>query len=564
MSYLLDIPYDTTPKINRSISMDFNSIVNLATGRLGQAPVSMNLSLKPILPLANTLLTTTTDPMTRMVIMQILEIVSNPLGVGIGGTGNDRLHNHGTLAIAAGGDGNDQIRTQGQAIGIATGGNGDDMVVAQGAVGLGLSFGGDGRDMVGSERSILGIAFGGEGDDVAIANGNLFGLSFGGNGNDRVSAGDNIIFGAAYGEAGDDHVTGGRGTLFSIADGGNGDDTVRGGSNIILSEARGGEGNDNVRGGSGWFTKTSGGEGDDLVTAGQGKSNSASGDNGNDMVQSNENRGKAVNIQLDGGNGDDVMQMHGIHNETVHAGNDNDVILADRGYASGGVGIDTAIFNGNASDYNIVKTDENQYELTHTASGAITTLEDVEMVQFSNDMSQYTLLQNDEINVDNTQNRKVSAGAGEDLIHVSAGTENQHRVIDGGDDNDTVVLEGSRKDYQVTYDKESGMATVINQSTGAQTELHNVEMLRFSDSIGEVQLLSDLSQTYQLDTGRLFVQNIQSNYTQDDITQADIDVTSERNTQRNGHDSESTLRGAWIEKVFDSRLTQSAEAGQFS
>lgn len=541
--------------------MDFNSITNLATGRLGQAPVSLNFSLKPILPLANTLLTTTTDPMTRMVIMQILEIASSPLGIGIGGTGNDQLNNHGALAITAGGEGNDQILTQGQGIGIATGGNGDDTVVAQGTLSMGLSFGGSGRDMVGSENSVLGVAFGGDGNDVAIANGNLFGLSFGGNGDDRVSAGDNIVFGAAYGEAGNDHVTGGRGTLFSIADGGAGDDTVGGGSNIILSEARGGEGNDTVRGGSGWFTKTSGGVGDDLVTAGQGKSNSASGDNGNDMVQSNENRGKAANIQLDGGNGDDVMVMRAAHNETVHAGNDNDVIMADRGYASGGEGIDTAIFNGSVTEYSVSKTAENTYEITHLNSGNVTTLEDVEMVQFRDNMSQFTLLQNDQVQVD--EQGSINTGAGEDLIHVSAGANNQQRVINGGDGNDTVALKGARTDYQITVD-ENSTATAINQRTGAQTELQNVEMIRFSDSINEVQLLSDPNQIYQVDVGRLFVQNILSNYTQDDISQADIDVTSARNTQRNGHDSESTLRGAWIEKVFDSRLTQSAEAGRFA
>ena len=171
---------------------------------------------------------------------------------------------------------------------------------------------------------------------------------------------DTIFAGAGhdtvYGDGGNDTLHGDTGNDWLY--GGDGDDVLDGG-----------EGNDILHGDAGNDTLI-GGAGNDELAGGDGN-DSLDGGTGNDFLY-----GGAGNDILIGGDGQDEL-AGGAGNDTLTGGTGNDTL-------DGGSGIDTAVFSGNVAAYSIVRSGDSSYTVTHSASGEVDQITDVEVLQFAN------------------------------------------------------------------------------------------------------------------------------------------------------------------------------------
>ena len=250
-----------------------------------------------------------------------------------GGPGND---------VIIGGDGND-ILDGNDGIDLINGAAGDDQIT--GGTGADTLSGGDGRDnMSGNDGDDL--VSGDAGDDSLDGNDGEDFVS-GGDDGDQVDGGDgdDAVAGdedadTVRGDAGDDTATGGTGN--DQVDGGDGADTVDGD-----------EDDDTVRGGAGVDT-ISGGAGNDVLDGGA-NGDSIEGDEGTDRV-TYASRSAPVTITIGNGLAEDGEAGEGdevgfsVENATGGAGNDTIVGSSLVNAVDGGPGDDTIDLRDQVAD----------------------------------------------------------------------------------------------------------------------------------------------------------------------------------------------------------------------
>lgn len=295
-----------------------------------------------------------------------------------GGAGNDELHGNGGIDTILGNGGDDFI----DGSGLLRGGIGRDTLTAFGANDDNL-YGDGGNDYLdaggGADRT-----YGGSGNDVID----------GGEGNDR-----------AYGEAGQDQIFAGAGN--DLAYGGDGDDSIEGeaGNDQLFGDA----GNDTLGDRSG-DNKLYGGDGNDFLI-GTGGNNAMYGgkgqddyfvDNIQDAVHENGREGTdevatTLNSYTIGANLENLRFVGSGHffgtgsalANLIAGGDGNDVLRGNGGSDRliGGLGVDTAVYAGKASDYEVTTTPAGITLVTdlNLADGndSNDTLSGVELLQFS-------------------------------------------------------------------------------------------------------------------------------------------------------------------------------------
>ena len=288
------------------------------------------------------------------------------------------------------------------------------------------------------DDSLTGTSFddvisGGLGNDTIIG-GDGRNRLLGDDGNDSLTSGSGDDYLA--GGAGDDTLDGGAGADYlddtsgeNLLLGGDGNDTI-----IASGSADGGLGNDRIT------YVWNNGDGNDTVTGGA----------GNDTItMSGITPGSAVNIVLDGGDGDDDISgrqhsnisiggaetlIGGAGNDTLAGYGGNDLLQGDDGtdYLDGGYGNDTLLGG----------------------------------------------LDNDTL-VGNVGDDQLDGGDGDDLLDGGAGND----TIDGGaGNNDIAIYSGNRDKYSVVRDV-NGLTIYDNRlgNPDGVDELSNVEIIQFAD-----------------------------------------------------------------------------------
>ena len=345
----------------------------------------------------------------------------------IGGENDDFISGDFGADIIRGYGGNDHIFFDAEDLNggkTVTGDAGVDVAHIEGSTGITLNmldhtfehaYGGIGADR------ILAI---GLDSDVLIASGNGNDTIVGGAGNDNLSGdagADNIS-----GGSGDDRLSGGFGndtmrgeTGTDIVSGGDGDDSLDGGfgDDIIL----GGSGSDNLYGGGdddridGGFGHDTlqGGSGDDIITAGS----------GNDIIYFWTGDDKLV-----GESGDDLFRMRS-ENENVS--------VLGRHIVQGGKGNDTLELVGNQSEWQHARVSgtPNQwlfYNLNEGSIGVVIDVQDVETIVFSDGK---TLRLSTDINIDTSDDyERQIFGVGDYYSNWHSGNSSSHISAGFGED----------------------------------------------------------------------------------------------------------------------------------
>ncbi|MET0238817.1 MAG: Ig-like domain-containing protein [Sphingobium sp.] len=256
------------------------------------------------------------------------------------------------------------------------------------------------------------------GDDV-LQGGTAADSIWGVDGNDTIRGGgaNDSLYGqngadSLYGEQGSDYLYGGEGgdTLYGGIDG----DQLHGeGGNDILE---GQEGDDSLYGGAG----------PDIVRGGFGADNLNGGDD-NDTLE-----GGADNDTLNGDDGDDILLGQdgadtlkgGLGNDSIQGGALSDTITGGKGNDTidGGTEIDTAIFEGKISEYEIVAENGGITVRDRVANrDGVDFLTNVEKLQFSDGTAQGAFLTvSDAVIVEGDNGQKMMAFT-VSLIGTSAG-----------------------------------------------------------------------------------------------------------------------------------------------
>jgi Ca2+-binding RTX toxin-like protein len=187
-----------------------------------------------------------------------------------------------------------------------------------------------------------------------------------GAGNDEVIGGGGDD--ALYGEAGDDYLYAGSGNDF--VDAGDGDDLIIGGTGAGDDEYIGGPGIDTVS-----YTSATAALLIDLKSGTAGSLGADDAGVGTDTLSGIEN---AV-----AGKFNDYIVGDELAND-IDAGLGNDTILpgASSDNIDGGLGWDTVRYVENQTSYEVAEGDGGEYLVTHTASGDIDTLNNVEVLEF--------------------------------------------------------------------------------------------------------------------------------------------------------------------------------------
>ena len=210
---------------------------------------------------------------------------------------------------------------------------------------------------------------GGSGSDTLTGGDGIDAIS-GGEGSDRISGGgDDQLDGGT----GNDRMSGGDGA--DTISGGEGRDYVRGGAGDDRLD--GGTGNDQIDGGTG-RDRLDGGSGDDILLGGADKDSLKGGD-GSDQLD-----GGSGKDRLDGGKGDDIL-LGGEGKDSLKGGDGDDVLDGGEGSdkLDGGRGFDTAVFDGNASDYRVTEGRRGIEFEDLREGGSVDTVRNVEAFEFA-------------------------------------------------------------------------------------------------------------------------------------------------------------------------------------
>lgn len=411
-------------------------------------------------------------------------VIGGPAADGISGQeGNDMLRGGDGNDVINGQDGNDLLFGDGGHEQGLNGGAGDDYIE-----------GGDGGDTI---RPMDGrdIAFGGPGNDSII--GDTFGAAPVATGPDVLDGGEgrDALVGSAQGDlliggldaqltnSPDDHMMGRGGDDCLVGDTGVAPDLAElqgpvclgltslggpGGADSGYGEA----GNDTVVTGGGYSESLLGGDGDDHLDGGPGL-NQIKGDNGHDTLISYEGNdtleGGAGNDTLAGGEGadsisglagDDSIYAEGGNDSNVYggdgndtldggpgtdslrAGNGNDVLVGDLGndLLVGEVGDDTLEGDAGIDNLNGDST---------TIAGTTTDGHDV--VDGGPDNDNLVLGRGDDVADGGAGNDTADAGPGNDVVAGGPGSDRLHGkagddTVDGGPGNDAIVGDVTRLD----------------------------------------------------------------------------------------------------------------------
>ncbi|MBM6582484.1 hypothetical protein ILT44_19960, partial [Microvirga sp. BT689] len=360
--------------------------------------------------------------------------------------GHDQIVGDGGNDTIDAGDGNDVVQA-GEGNDSVDGGLGDDIL--HGGEGANTITGAGGHDTI-TSGSGDDVIEGGDGNDVISAGAGENSLS-GGEGNDTLS-GD----GRLAGDSGDDNLSG-----TGVLAGGDGDDALYG-----SGELTGDAGNDHL---AGWGV-LSGGEGSDTLLVGDGgQGMGGSGDDtlagwgpgwadgsqqldggaGNDVIHGNYGNdrldGGADNDTLDGGEGDDTL-MGGAGADVLIGGGGNDKIRGDA--------LDVVRYSGNRNDYTVVENDDGTVTVTDNRAGSpdgTDILVGIRTLEFAD--ADYTAKANPGITIvgtaggdiisDHSNNGLANAGSGDDSILGGEGDDELHGLagadlIIGGAGSDTL------------------------------------------------------------------------------------------------------------------------------
>ena len=268
-------------------------------------------------------------------------------------------------------------------------------------------------------------------------------------------------------------------TNFESAFGGSGDDDFRVnasfGADIQMS---GGAGNDTLNSGAG-NDGLDGGDGDDILRANQ----------GDDVVSGGDGLD-----QIDGGTGDDLL-LGGAGNDTIAAGSGDDQLFGDNGndrlvgwsgddFIVGGQGNDTLV--GHVDDDQLFGGDGNDIldggdgdDFLDGGDG------NDRIIAGSGDDRVDGGLGNDTVTIGTNGDNWIQGGEGDDVFIASnyAGSN----VVLGGIGSDTLILDGTQADFNITNASYNGLGVAQFEIVGAPGNLNvnlhvqDIEVIQFSD-----------------------------------------------------------------------------------
>lgn len=362
------------------------------------------------------------------------------------------------------GDGNDTIDGNTGAD-LIDAGDGDDSITLRYTDTV---FGGDGNDTINADFNGTGnswshgaVADGGDGDDVMIGANGAQNFS-GGVGNDTLTGGSDIGTSdrdILDGGAGDDSISSGFTNTAESGNGGDsliggtGDDTIEGGA--ARDTIDGGDDNDSIDGAEGDDSIT-GGAGDDTIEDGLGD-DTVYGGAGNDVLISNVSGVNSAGADfLDGGDGDDLIQVGG--NDTAFGGDGDDTITQGHSpnlvnvVADGGDGDDLMVganygqnFSGGAGNDTLIGGDDANYSDSDTLDGGSGNDSIVSGYTSSNNQTRGDQLlggTGDDTIEGGTANDTITGGSGDDTISGGAGDDSIQ-----GDDSTNLITNGSFENY---------------------------------------------------------------------------------------------------------------------
>ena len=282
-----------------------------------------------------------------------------------GGAGNDTINfMSGSVLALAGGAGNDGFNLDG---GTATtngtalaGGDGDDVINLAGTVLLGRVDGGAGADRFSfTAGSVLALVGGADNDVFSLDGGTITSTGTaldGGDGDDVITLNGTSLTGTVDGAAGNDIISVKTGSVLALV-GGTGNDTFNLDAGTVTSTGTGldgGDGDDVINlAGTVLLGAVDGGAGADRFSFTAGSVLSLVGGADDDVFNLNSGTVTSTGTALDGGDGDDTINLAGtVLSGAVLGGKGNDELTWSSGSLlsfSGGNGSDTAVVS--AAEY---------------------------------------------------------------------------------------------------------------------------------------------------------------------------------------------------------------------
>ena len=376
-----------------------------------------------------------------------------------GGDGDDRIWTGGGDDVLIGGAGDDELRGE----------DGDDLLV--GGAGADVLSGGAGFDTVDYSAASEGVALAFSDVDGGGVAGRHVGRSAGGFGGEATGdtfAGIEQFVGSAH----DDDVYGRDGGMRAALNAG--DDTFDAGLLSGDDTVDGGEGHDTIFGGTG-NDVLRGGDGDDTVE----------GEEGDDAIE-----GGAGNDNLHGGPG--------------------------RATIDGGTGTDVAMFDGPYADYAVAGAGPGTVTVTHGGSGEVTTLSNVEWLQFNDMILTAAAAVAGDTSGPLAFNETGDGGAnqiygdaraqsllgldGQDELYGRGGRDTLvggagDDLLDGGSGYDTARFSGNRADYDVHVNPDGTVfvAHLANGGIDGIDTLVGIERVQFADGLWTIAELDPTS-----------------------------------------------------------------------
>ncbi|WP_281400102.1 hypothetical protein [Microvirga zambiensis] len=445
-----------------------------------------------------------------------------------GADGNDTLKGHGGNDTLTGGLGNDLLEG-GADNDSLKGSEGDDNL--DGGAGDDTIEGGDGNDYMSGASGGKDSFSGGEGirDTVSYLGATAVTVDLdkdtgSGAAADDTYDGIEVINGTVHadtligddtgnifwGDDGNDTLKGGAGD--DSLNGGGGIDSLEGGANN--DSLIGGEGNDRLYGDAGRDTLDGGADGDyldgglenDSLIGGAGY-DSLVGGAGNDALDGSADNdilyGNEGNDTLDGGTGNDRLSgdegndflSGGTGNDNLNGAEDNDTL-------SGGDGNDL-LSGDNGNDSLIGGAGDDSYLVEVATDAVIETAGEGTDTLYA--IASYTLAAGAHVEILRADGSAAVALTGNEIGNVFHGNRGANR-IDGGGGSDTLVLTGTRADYDVTLNQD-GSVTLIDkrQDRDGTDTISNIEIFEFSDS--KLSLLGLVGDVGKILTGDVIAEN---------------------------------------------------------